>query len=219
MWSCAASRPDTSPCAGVGRPVSCLLGPGAVLLVEHAEMHPRTHFSHFRLIDSGVVRNLVVLMLLLARGRTAERRACFVQRHTYSTQTEAYKGLHKAWLTARMTLAWLCFMGLCMEAIVTAVHRTLRYRARGCALALPAARLPSVRVPCGSGPAAQGLRHEMLHPPKCARVRSDRHGRAPHSKLECAGGAASIRHPGLAAPLRLWRIPEAESPQARARAR
>jgi hypothetical protein len=33
------------------------LGPGAVLLVEHAEMHLRTHFSHFRLIDSGVVRN------------------------------------------------------------------------------------------------------------------------------------------------------------------
>ena len=145
------------------------------------------------------VISVVVLMLLLARGRTAEHRACFVQRHTYSTQTEAYKGLHKAWLTARMTLAWLCFMGLCGKAIVTAVIALGRSTRGAAHLALPAARLPSVRVPCGSGPAAQGLRHEMPHPPKWARVRSDRHGRAPHSKISreglrarLAGGAAPV---------------------------
>ena len=128
-----------------------------------------------------------------AHERSADDRACLVQRHTryttYITQTEAYKGLNKAWLTARTTMAWLWFVGPCRAAVVTAVHRTRKEHATGCTSRLAGGAAPIVQSVCAlwqwpcSATAAQGLRHVI--PPQSERECAWRRlplGRASRSK-------------------------------------
>ena len=124
---------------------------------------------------------------LSAHERSADDRACLVQRHTYITQTEAYKGLNKAWLTARTTMAWLWFVGPCRAAVVTAVHRTRGEHATGCTSRLAGGAAPIVQSvcalrqwPCSAGPVA--LRHVI--PPPSERERAWRRLPRPCIALE-----------------------------------